>query len=166
MDDGKAAGSLELTSEREFSEEQKSSILRISEMISVALQLRRAAEQAANAEFQQPNLSADAGPILWHASDPKAEEKIEPAPAASEPSNAAVVPVSTPQFHACAACGFPVSTARSLCVDCERKPENATVPPALFAAEAPESWLSTHGYTIASVIVTLLTTALILWLRH
>jgi hypothetical protein len=166
LDDGKASGFLELISERQFSEELKRDVLRIAELVSVALEHRNAAEHAANAEFQQLGSVADAQTMLWHASQRQDDGKIEPAPVASGNANTASAPVTASQFHACAACGFPVSTARSLCVDCERKPENVAVPPALFSAEPQESWLSTHGYTIASLIVTLLTTALILWLRR
>jgi hypothetical protein len=36
---------------------------------------------------------------------------------------------------------------------------------ALFATEAEESWISTHGYTIASVLVSALAVAIIYWLR-
>jgi hypothetical protein len=53
-------------------------------------------------------------------------------------------------------------------VECEQKPGVRTQPPAdLFAsATKQERWLSAHGYTIASLLLTALTAAVILWLRR
>jgi hypothetical protein len=51
-------------------------------------------------------------------------------------------------------------------VECEHNRESIHEPESLFTTEAEESWLSAHGYTIASLIVTAITAALIVWLRH
>jgi hypothetical protein len=51
-------------------------------------------------------------------------------------------------------------------VECELKPEASAAANNLFKSEPEESWLSAHGYTIASLVVTAITGAIILWLRH
>ena len=75
----------------------------------------------------------------------------------------------------CAACGFPVSEGRVLCVDCEKKsaansrtkPAEAAVAASLFTmgseAEAPGSWFRQHrtmvvavGLVVAAVVAILL----------
>ncbi len=75
--------------------------------------------------------------------------------------------------HTCAGCGFPVSGRRTLCLDCEKHgddprndPTLAAHPPVeMFATEKEERWISAHGYTIASLLVTALAAAIIFWLR-
>ena len=73
---------------------------------------------------------------------------------------------SATEVGTCNVCGFPVSPGRALCVECELKPDAGAVGNRLFKSEPEESWLSAHGYTIASLVVTALTAAIILWLRH
>jgi len=66
----------------------------------------------------------------------------------------------------CAACGFPVSPGRNLCVECEQKSETPVAAPAeLFSTQNQESWISEHGYTVASLIVSAVAAAIIFWFR-
>jgi hypothetical protein len=48
----------------------------------------------------------------------------------------------------------------------EQNPESAATAREIFTTAPEESWLSAHGYTIASALVTAITVAIILWLKH
>ena len=110
-------------------------------------------------EFAAVAPGAAPTPVTWHT--PEASGLI-PQPEASKKTAP-----STP-VQACVACGFPVSPGRRLCVECEQKPGvRSSPPPELFAAaQKHEGFLSAHGYTIASLLVTALTAAIIWWLRR
>lgn len=117
-------------------------------------------------------------PVLWHAPESSA---TKPAPVQNLRSG------SPANVHACNVCGFPVSDGRTLCVECDAHRDDpnyaknfardsarkASPPPdpnplaELFAAQNQnqESWIEAHGYTIASVLVSALTVAIIYWLR-
>jgi len=158
----------ELTGDREFSDEVTETLSRLADLVAVTIEHCEAAERAEAFEFDNDELSPPI-PSLWHAPEIPAEAGVVKTGAENSNSReAAKASASVPAIGTCAACGFPVSTGRALCVECERKPESAAAAHAapLFTAEAEESWLSTHGYTIASLIVTALTAALIFWLRH
>jgi hypothetical protein len=160
--DEKIVGGLELVSDREFTGEEQDRASRIAELVTVILEHRDAAERAGRMEFREKEL---APPSLWHVP----EEASKPAPAQlakNDLEKPADSKRGIAQVRGCTACGFPVSPARTLCVDCERKSESVPVPTELFAIAAEESWLSAHGYTIASILVTALTVVLIFWLRH
>jgi putative methionine-R-sulfoxide reductase with GAF domain len=66
----------------------------------------------------------------------------------------------------CATCGFPVSEGRRLCLDCEAaSPEtaaNGLNVPEMFGEEPP-SWVRSHMYLIASVVIATATIALLVW---
>ena len=141
-------------------------ITRLSALVSTALAHRDAAEHTeiliAEAPSQTP--APPAGPILWHA--PEAD--------ASQPSPAQSIQSPAPaDVHPCTLCGFPVSGRRTLCLDCEKHeddPKNdlksdLNPPVEMFATEPHESWISAHGYTIASLLVSALAVAIIYWLR-
>ena len=145
-----------------FEDHDVETVTRLATMVSTALEHLDAAEHAekliGQRKLEEP--IAIAAPVLWHA----------PESAASDLVSAASSQTAAPtDVHACTACGFPVSGVRTLCVDCEAHqddPEADPIPPAsLFATEQPESWISAHGYTIASLLVTALAAAIILWLR-
>jgi hypothetical protein len=52
-------------------------------------------------------------------------------------------------------------------VECEQKSDiPVSTPPELFSTQNQENWISEHGYTVASLIVSALAAAIILWLRH
>lgn len=154
--DGEAVGFVNLLSEEAFNSEDETAVARIAELVEVALQHRDAAARAERLEFRDSELEL---PSLW-----SAPENVRPNNRAVEAPQAATKTAT--QVETCAACGFPVSPGRSLCVECELKPETAIPAKDLFQSETEEIWLSAHGYTIASVLVTVLTAAIILWLRH
>jgi hypothetical protein len=176
--DKKVVGFFELAPEAiAFEDDDVESISRLAAGISTALEHLEAAEHSAKliGEAKSPKPTLPAGPLLWHA--PETTSK----PAAAQSSTTQI----SADVHPCTACGFPVSGARTLCVDCDshrdspkNDPKNdrkndpkhdptlASRPPAaLFATEAEESWISAHGYTIASVLVSALAVAIIYWLR-
>jgi hypothetical protein len=157
-----------------FEDADVETVTRLATMASTALDHLDAAEHtesligAAEPEKPAPVLR----PVLWHAPEPSAPQ---PAPAANLRSAAPA------NIHACNVCGFPVSDGRTLCVDCDTHRDDpnyarnyarkANPPPdpnplaELFAAQHQESWIEAHGYTIASLLVTAVTAAIIYWLR-
>jgi transcriptional regulator with GAF, ATPase, and Fis domain len=156
IEDTKAIGFIHLSSSSEFNKESETAISGIAELVTVARQHRDAAERAEKLEFRDNELEL---PSRWFA-----PEHSEPQRQVAETQETATT--SATMVGTCKACGFPVSPGRTLCVECERKSEATTASDSLFKSETEESWLSTHGYTIASLIVTMLTAAIILWLRH
>jgi hypothetical protein len=138
-------------------------LCRIADLVAVTIEHRQAAERAEKGEFGSEDLSLPL-PALWHAPDFQSQPEV------SDNHRGVTAKASSatraPEIRSCAGCGFPVSTGRALCVECEQKPGSASAPPPLFTTEAEESWMSAHGYTIASIIVTVLTAAFILWLRR
>lgn len=155
-----AIGVIELASDLEFTADGSEVVSRIAELVIVTLEHQDAARRAEQLEFKESELEL---PSLWHAPEiPKTDVRfmgdvqVETSP----------IERSIPGVGKCAACGFPVSPNRSLCVECEQKPESALAAKAIFTSEPEESWLSAHGYTIASLLVTAITAAIILWLRH
>ncbi len=126
-------------------------------------------------------LPSSPGPI------PATDVSSAPAPVANEPAATAyVVPppkeaLAVAALRKCAACGFPVSEGRQLCLDCEKKgiaqPAKPAAPPApelaspalssdddmdtasvpmpnfLGGDEPEESWIATHKLIILAVII-------------
>ena len=165
--DDKVVGFFELApGARAFEDADVETVTRLSAMVSTALDHLNAAEHTESligkAQSKEPALPA--GPVLWHAPERAASEQT--------PSENCQLPARA-DVHACSACGFPVSGVRTLCLDCEKRrddpksdPKPDPNPPAeLFATAREESWISTHGYTIASLLVTALAAAIIFWLR-
>jgi hypothetical protein len=143
---------------------------RLAAMASTALEHLDAAEHTESliAEAEPAKPAPSLRPVLWHA----------PEAAPSQTHAAESLPSPAPaDIHPCTVCGFPVSGMRTVCVDCDahrddpnydprhdRKPDpNAAAE--LFALQQQESWIEAHGYTIASLLVTALTAAIIYWLR-
>jgi hypothetical protein len=169
--DGKAVGLLELMSSNELADEVTESVVRLADLVCVAMEHRDAAQRADEVAFESSGLNPPA-PTRWHAPQTPAEvAKPQPATGPLQPSrriDGEAQPsarVSVAAVRNCSMCGFPVSTGRALCVECERKP-HATCPAVLSAPREEESWISAHGYTIASLVVTALTAAIIVWLRR
>jgi len=156
MQDKKALGLVCLTSHNEFSTECDAVLSGIADLVAVAIQHRDAAERAERLDFRDNELEL---PSHW-----SAPENAEPKSRVAETQKVAAKPAT--EVGTCEACGFPVSPGRSLCVECELKSETAQPAKNLFKSDPEESWLSAHGYTIASLVVTALTAAIILWLRH
>ncbi|HEV2696515.1 MAG TPA: GAF domain-containing protein [Terriglobales bacterium] len=157
--EGKVAGFFELLSEAAFEASDLEAIGRLAEVVTTAIDHREAALQVENGSFEHAFQATSAfAPKLWHA--PELDEE-DPSPLA-----APAVPIFTSaSVEKCASCGFPVSTGRKLCVDCEQKTETVHEPAELFSTPEHESWIRAHGYTIASLFVTGAAVALILWLR-
>ncbi len=158
--DEKVVGGLELVSDHEFSDEDEGRVSRIVDLVTVTLEHQDAAGRAERLEFREKELGT---PSLGQVSEDAS--RIGSAPQ-TKIENSNGLTQAVPKIHSCATCGFPVSAARTLCVECERKSESATAPTELFATEMEESWWSAHGYTVASMVVTALTVAIVLWLRH
>jgi hypothetical protein len=150
------AGVFELLGDSAFEDRDAASVARLAEMAGTAMDHKNAAALAETLAFDEI-LDVPTAPATscWHAPDLK-----EPGAQSNLPSGALPIEV-----HKCASCGFPVSNGRKLCVDCDKNSDLAQEPAALFTTPAEENWLSAHGYTIASVLVSIITIAFILWLR-
>jgi hypothetical protein len=175
----------------EFGEHDIQSVVRMAEMVSTAIDHMEAADRShalilAQSEYehseelslalegaeQSPELIVEPpqelislevkspakqpGPLLWHAPEGVAGPSL--------PTSSGRNPAVAANVRLCGSCGFPVSHGRNICFDCE---ERGRVPaaPALFNSQKPASWISTHGYTIASLLLPALAAALIYWLR-
>jgi len=150
-------GFMELSAKCEFSDDDVNTVARLAELAGVALEHLRAAENA-DARFWE-RLQEPVMPKLWHAPDDCRSEKSN--------TNEDLPERVAAEVHLCSGCGFPVSPGRKLCVECEQKPDAAVPAPAeLFAPKHQPSWLSEHGYTIASIIVSAVAAAIIFWLRR
>jgi hypothetical protein len=156
IQDEKVAGIFELSGNYEFSDADLDEMVRLAGLAGVALEHRQAAERA-DARFWE-GLQDSLAPV-WHApQERKPQER-----------NDSTLPVkpAMPEVHLCRGCGFPVSPGRKLCVDCELKPDAALVAtPDLFSHQDPSTWIGEHGYTIASILVSLLAAAIAYWLRR
>ena len=142
-----------------FAEHDINSLARLARLALTALELRESAEHAEARIYagqEKPKLNQRP---LWHA----------PAVAPEKPTGE--LQDSTPTREAlaekCWWCGFPVSPGRKLCLDCEEKNLSNVSPEEkpLFEMEKDETWLSRHGYTIASVLVSVLAGVVIYLLR-
>ena len=155
---GKVTGFFDLVSSRGFEEQDIRAVTRLADVASTVLELRDGAEQAESRMFElkQAQAPKPVTPVLWHA------------PARVETSDAgpsAISSLAINEIHACSSCGFPVSDGRNLCVECERNPASAVPQTEMFMLGKQESWISAHGYTVASLLVTALVAAIIYWLR-
>ena len=172
--DDKVAGFFELApGAAAFGDADIEMVSRLAALAATALEHRDAAEHTesliaeAESEKPQPRLR----PVLWHA----------PEASLSQPHAAENMPSLAPaDIHPCTVCGFPVSGARTVCVECDAhrddpnydprhglKPYSTNPNPAaeLFTLHKQESWIEAHGYTIASLMVSALAAAIIYWLR-
>jgi hypothetical protein len=160
----KTAGFFQLFSETaKFSDQDLQSIVRLSDMVGTAINCMEA-EQTSIAE-EHPAVPAlvvqpprAAAPVLWHAPEGLASG------AANKSSLASDLAVTV---YACESCGFPVSRGRTICVDCEERGSPSATMARLLTAQQKEdeSWISAHGYTIASLLVSALVAAIIYWLH-
>jgi hypothetical protein len=164
--ESKTAGVFQLVSDRAaFSDDDLQSVVRLAEMVSTAIDHMDAEEHsiAEQSPVLMPAVTVNslkpAPPVLWHAPDGL------PPGASSKSSATSDIAVTV---YACESCGFPVSRGRSICVDCEERgtPTAANIARLFSAREKEEeSWLSAHGYTIASLLVSALVAAIVYWLR-
>src|SRR5579864_445141 len=156
--DEMVAGFFELRGHCEFEDCYVEAVTRLAEMVGTAIDHRNAAIEAESRIFEQLSAVSPAVPSLWHApaSSPQESSAQKNSPVVSSPA----------EVHKCGSCGFPVSYGRKLCVDCEQKIDVAHPPAEILTTPAHESWISAHGYTIASLLVTALTVAIVYWLRR
>lgn len=167
----KIAGFFELTPDTSaFEDSDVEAVSRLGAMVATALDHLDAAEETArlirSAQPEAPK--APATPLLWHAPEMAASGSAAPQGSPAD---------FTADIHACTACGFPVSGVRTLCVECESHSGDPSFDPKsalqshqrpgaeLFATAKEETWISTHGYTIASLLVSALAIAIVYWLR-
>jgi predicted nucleic acid-binding Zn ribbon protein len=152
-----------LTSGSKLERQDLETIERLAEMVAIAMDHRDGAAQAEKRIFEEPpryaaeDVAPKRSPVLtiWHAPDstPESHQRLK-APK-----------ISAVPLRNCASCGFPVSPGRKLCVDCEKNANAQDVCSDLFNTLPQESWLRTHAYTLAMILVTVLTAALVYWLR-
>ena len=148
-------GIFELLGSTPFEDHDAASGIRLAEMVSIAMDHRNATAQAEKLAFEEIlDVPLAPAPPRWHARESGGTG------AASEALAAALIEVQK-----CAICRFPVSNGRKLCVDCDKNSDPAHEPATLFSTPTEESWLNAHGYTIASVLVSAIAIAIIVWLR-
>jgi hypothetical protein len=154
--EGIISGFFELASKQKFRDQDSKEITRLADLASVAVEHRQAAERAGSQTWEE--LQQALAPVEWHAPASTTQTSNS-----QEPSSQKVAG----QVKSCSACGFPVSPGRALCVECELKSDAPVVAASEpFSLPNQESLISEHGYTVASVIVSALAAAVILWLRR
>jgi GAF domain-containing protein len=136
-----------------------------------AVALRRLAEMALTAS-EHAEAAGRALPKLSEEERAEAlpEKELDVVPAVSAapaddlplPTTEAVESVAAEiaRIGSCQTCGFPVSPARTLCVDCEQAGRTAEPNP-LLALGQEESWFQAHSYTIGTLVIAALTLALL-----
>ena len=184
LKDNEVNGVFELLSERPYAFEERdiNALERLGEMIQTAIEHADAAQRA-EAGFGEVSATPTAPvtsdkendkDVVGAASanevtgqESKAQETPSPPAglALTNEGQTAPVPasVAAPAVNKCASCGFPVSEGRALCLDCEAREPGGPVLSDL--GENDSSWLGSHVYLIATVIIALLTIAAIV-LRH
>ena len=154
----KVVGVVELVGNFPFGEREQAAVARLANLVNVALEHRDAAFQAERGLSGNGNAEdASPGEAFTHA----------PTRIPALPATQPVAPASltTAKIQTCSSCGFPVSNSRTLCLDCEQR-SSGSQPIQLFSSKAEESWLSTHGYLIASLLVSALAALIIYWFRR
>jgi hypothetical protein len=155
--ESEVVGMLELLADRTdaFDDHDGAALEHLSEIILTALEHADAAKGA---------LRKIAGAV-------SAQEFEVPPPIISTPGKDELVTQSvesgaektSQEIHHCETCGFPVSEARMLCLDCEeartREEGNDSVPAFLseLVHEHGQGWLQSHFYTIGTLLMVLLT---------
>lgn len=142
-----------------FTDHDLESVVRLAEMVGTALDHMDAAEHSGEV-ISSPDREPvqTVVPLRWHAP----EGVLSPQ---STPRNQHSSPAALPaNVRTCESCGFPVSPGRNICVECDEHGKLGSSM-ALFTSEKPSSWLRTHGYTIASLLVPAAAAVIIYWLR-
>lgn len=166
--DGNALGIVELTADRTsaFEQQDVANVTRLAEMIVTALHHAGAARRV------QAEINTRVAELTPARTVPEPAE-IDDAPKTALP--AAPVETSPPRaaeisrIHTCQGCGFPVSEGRTFCLDCEQAGLSAadTVGTPNFLAkmarDAQQGWLQAHSYTIGTILMVVLTVAVLVW---
>jgi hypothetical protein len=153
-------GFFEVTAEQQFRDSDVDAISRLAEMVNTALEHLDAAEEV-EGRLKQADIEPEVPHVSPNLPSPTDVAVQSEKPVATETRSPALA------IHGCKSCAFPVSSKRQICLDCEEDLPSASVIASkeLFATPATESWLGTHGYTIASLLVTAVAAAIIYWLR-
>jgi putative methionine-R-sulfoxide reductase with GAF domain len=177
-------GVFELLADRShaFEERDVTALERLAEMVQTGL------EHAEAAKRELPEITAKNEPAIVEQKPPEpapaATEKSDSAVASAN----STAPVETPalgtkqpepvrpqeldKVRKCEACGFPVSEGRTLCLDCESARLSGERPAPLASSQAPaflsqfgspkkQNWLTSHIYTIGTVLIVALTVVLL-----
>jgi hypothetical protein len=169
---GAITGFFELLGRSEFQDQDERSIERLADLVNTAVENRTAAVETEKrllhrlSELARPAVM----PSLWHAPESGSSQQPKTPEAPITIPEVEItrpeIPITTPQVQKCVSCGFPVSQGRRLCVECDHKMGPANPPIEIFSSNQHEqSWISVHGYTIASALLTALAIAIVLWLR-
>ena len=173
LDEGAVVGLFELLSSKAYAFEERDVIAlqRLGEMVLTAVKhaatTNEAVKEAVAFHFDS---RVEAGVMTASAA------LIEELPA--EQPEAPAVPAERGNIGQCEACGFPVSEGRTVCLDCEADRASGSkleVSPAIdetpaflsqLAAEAQrKSWVRSHLYLTAALLMGAATVATLLWLR-
>jgi GAF domain len=124
-----------------------------------------------------PEISANPLPPPTPAQDPATEaavaETIEPPVNQNKPQTESrqpdpAVPIQFANIGKCADCGFPVSSGRRLCLDCEAASPSTELaegqPPDMFGqTDSNVSWARQNVYLVAAALVLAATIAVVVW---
>jgi len=158
--DQQMVGIFELLADRAqaFHDPEGAVLERLSEVVLTALERADAAKQA------QQKIAAGSSQFLAEPGSlfQDESEAIEGDPAPVTPA-LAIEKVAT-----CQVCGFPVSDGRTFCLDCEEArqgregSESAPTFLSQLAREESRTWFESHFYTLATLLMVLLTVVVIL----
>jgi putative methionine-R-sulfoxide reductase with GAF domain len=79
-----------------------------------------------------------------------------------------VAPIAVGRVRNCAGCGFPISEGRRLCLDCEAATPDVDLggdaaQPFAELSESSPSWLRSHVYVVATLLLVVATIAVVVW---
>ena len=85
-----------------------------------------------------------------------------------EENTGPIVPLAFGKVRNCQGCGFPISEGRRLCLDCEAASPNVDSgiqesQPFGQTSESDPSWLRSHLYLVATIVIVVATIALVVW---
>jgi len=158
-------GVFELLADREqaFHDPDGAVLEHLSEMVLTALERADAAKQA------QQQIAASSSQFL---AEPGSLFRDESEAIEGNPTSVAG-PLAIEKVATCQVCGFPVSDGRAFCLDCEearhgRESGESAAPTFLsqLAREESRSWFESHFYTLATLLMVLLTVVVILLKFH
>jgi len=153
-------GIFELLADRvqAFHDPEGAVLERLSEVVLTALERADAAKQA------QQRIAANSSEFLAEPGSLFADE--------SDGTEGGPTPVAPPlaieKVGTCQVCGFPVSDGRTFCLDCEQArhdregSESAPTFLSQLAREERRTWFESHFYTLATLLMVLLTVVVIL----
>jgi putative methionine-R-sulfoxide reductase with GAF domain len=124
-----------------------------------------AREQLAKTESKtEVKISANPDPPAQKAAELGQGEQIEESPG-REVSQLDLSAAEIGNIRKCESCGFPVSEGRKTCLDCEASNHGDQPSPAFLSPlnASEQSWLRSHLYLIGTILVAVLTIAVLLW---